>query len=122
MNARPKPRIGQRCCFLPYTNITNPTPPGISDSSISEGSSDIPSIIRLLYSADLAFVHDAGFGELAQRSAPDIVRILRARGIARGHVVELGCGSGITARHLTDRGYAVTGIDVSRAMIRLARA
>jgi len=74
-----------------------------------------------LYSADLAYVHDAGFSEFAQRSAPELVRIIRAHGITRGHIVELGCGSGITARHLIESGYDVTGIDASKAMIRLAR-
>jgi len=74
-----------------------------------------------LYSIDLAYVHDAGFGELARGTAPELVRILRAHGITEGHIVELGCGSGITARYLVEHGYDVTGIDVSKAMIRLAR-
>jgi SAM-dependent methyltransferase len=74
-----------------------------------------------LYSTDLAYVHDSGFGDFAQRTAPELVRILRAHGITRGHIVELGCGSGITARYLVEHGYEVTGIDVSKAMIRLAR-
>jgi SAM-dependent methyltransferase len=74
-----------------------------------------------LYSEDLAHVHDAGFGDLARRAAPEIVRLLRARGIRRGHLVEIGCGSGIAARQFLASGYQVTGIDVSAAMIRLAR-
>jgi SAM-dependent methyltransferase len=74
-----------------------------------------------LYSTDLAYVHHAGFGELARLAAPELVRILRAHGIPRGHIVELGCGSGITARYLIEHGYDVTGIDASKAMIRLAR-
>lgn len=74
-----------------------------------------------MYATDLAYVHDAGFGELAQRSAPELARILRAHGITRGHILELGCGSGITARYLVEHGYDVTGIDISKAMIRLAR-
>lgn len=74
-----------------------------------------------MYSTDLAYVHNDGFGDLAERAAPEIVRILRAHRISRGRVVELGCGSGITARRLVERGYDVTGIDISRAMIRLAR-
>jgi SAM-dependent methyltransferase len=75
-----------------------------------------------LYSTDLAYVHDAGFGDLAEGAGPEIARMLRTRGIARGHVVEIGCGSGTLARYLVDRGYAVTGLDVSPAMVRLARA
>jgi SAM-dependent methyltransferase len=75
-----------------------------------------------VYSADLAYVHDVGFGDVARRAAPEIVRLLRARGIRRGHIVEVGCGSGIAAARFVARGYTVTGIDVSPAMIRLARA
>jgi SAM-dependent methyltransferase len=74
-----------------------------------------------VYSADLAYVHDAAFGDLARRAAPEIVRLLRDRGIRRGHIVEVGCGSGIAAACFVARGYAVTGVDVSPAMIRLAR-
>jgi SAM-dependent methyltransferase len=36
-------------------------------------------------------------------------------------VVDLGCGSGIWARHLHDHGYEVFGVDQSKAMIQLAR-
>jgi len=75
-----------------------------------------------VYSEDLAAVHDAGFGDLARRAAPAIVRLLRARGIGAGLIVDVGCGSGISARHFVERGYDVIGIDVSKAMIRMARA
>jgi SAM-dependent methyltransferase len=75
-----------------------------------------------VYATDLAYVHDAGFGDVAHGAAPAIARLLRDRGIRRGHIVEVGCGSGIAARHFLARGYAVTGIDASAAMIRLARA
>src|SRR5262249_20648418 len=81
----------------------------------------VRSIIRCVYSTDLAFVHDAGFGELAARAAPGIVGLLQAHGIRRGWIVELGCGSGITAEHLGASGYQGFGIDASPAMIRLAR-
>jgi SAM-dependent methyltransferase len=74
-----------------------------------------------LYSTDLAFVHDAGFGALAARAGPALVGLLRRHGIRAGTIVELGCGSGITAACLAARGYAVVGIDDSAAMIRLAR-
>ena len=75
-----------------------------------------------MYSADLAYVHDAAFGDVARRAAPEIVHLLRDRGIRRGHIVEVGCGSGIAAACFVTRGYTVTGVDVSPAMIRLARA
>jgi SAM-dependent methyltransferase len=75
-----------------------------------------------MYSTDLAAIHDDGFSDLSRRAAPEIVRQLRARGIRSGVVVDVGCGSGISARHFVERGYDVIGIDASKAMIRLARA
>lgn len=86
-----------------------------------------------MYAADLAHIHDTRFGGFADEVAPHLLRILRqvlsrrsgaaakADGIRGGRIVEVGCGSGRLARHLTDRGYAVHGSDVSPAMIRLAR-
>jgi SAM-dependent methyltransferase len=47
--------------------------------------------------------------------------MLRENGSAGGLVVDAGCGSGVWARELTDRGYQVLGIDISAYMIRLAR-
>jgi SAM-dependent methyltransferase len=74
------------------------------------------------YGRDLAYIHDAGFGDFASRAAPEILRLLRRRGIRGGRVVELGCGAGTVARALTQAGYDVLGIDISPAMIRMARA
>jgi SAM-dependent methyltransferase len=75
-----------------------------------------------LYSTDLAYIHDTGFGEFADRAAPEAIRILRTHGLRRGRLVEVGCGSGTLARHLVDAGYDLVGFDISPAMIRLARA
>jgi SAM-dependent methyltransferase len=81
-----------------------------------------PARAARLYSADLAYIHDTGFAALANRAAPEIIRILRAHGIGNGLIVEVGCGSSILARHLVEAGYEVFGFDQSAAMIRLARA
>jgi SAM-dependent methyltransferase len=82
-----------------------------------------------VYSAELAYVHDAGFGEFAKRVSPEVIRILRAhnappttRSGRATKVVEVGCGSGILARRLATAGYDVLGFDISPAMIALARA
>jgi SAM-dependent methyltransferase len=72
------------------------------------------------YEDDLAYIHHAGFTRLAEQAAVRIVELLRERGIRSGLVVELGCGSGVTARALTEAGYDVLGIDSSPAMVRLA--
>jgi len=75
-----------------------------------------------LYSTDLAYIHDAGFGGFARSVAADLVAILARRGIETGLVVEIGCGAGTVARRLADDGYDVLAYDVSPAMVRLARA
>ena len=74
-----------------------------------------------MYKQDLAYVHDAGFGTFAERSAPGVLHILRASGIRSGLVVDLGCGGGLWARRLTDAAYHILGIDLSPDMIALAR-
>jgi SAM-dependent methyltransferase len=74
-----------------------------------------------VYAADLAHIHDTSFGGFADDIAPHLLRILKQAGLRDGRIVEVGCGSGRLARHLTDAGYAVRGSDVSPAMIRLAR-
>jgi SAM-dependent methyltransferase len=82
------------------------------------------------YAADLAYIHDAGFGGYARRLAPEIVRLVRPGRANRKtderkdlpRVVEFGCGAGTTARMFTREGFRVLGIDISPAMIRTARA
>lgn len=73
------------------------------------------------YGADLAYIHDVGFGSFASNAAPGLLSILRQCGIRSGLVVDLGCGSGIWARELVRAGYRVHGIDQSADMIALAR-
>ena len=73
------------------------------------------------YKADLAYIHDVGFGDFAKHSAPGLLEVLRQNGLETGLVVDLGCGSGLWARELSDAGYGVLGIDISPAMIAIAR-
>jgi SAM-dependent methyltransferase len=79
-------------------------------------------VVSNLYNTDLAWIHDTGFGEFALQSAPGLLNLLRQNGVDCGLVVDLGCGSGIWARQLGFAGYEVVGVDVSPAMIRLAKA
>lgn len=48
--------------------------------------------------------------------------MLQEAGVREGLVVDLGCGSGVWARELTQAGYEALGIDSSAAMIELARS
>jgi len=73
------------------------------------------------YKDDLAYIHDVGFGAFARSAAPGLLEILRQAGIPSGLVVDLGCGSGLWARELVRAGYDVVGIDISAAMIDIAR-
>lgn len=74
------------------------------------------------YDHDLAYVHDQGFGEFARGAAPGVVTLLRDAGMVAGRVVDLGCGSGIFAQALAEAGYDVVGVDISPAMIEIARS
>ncbi len=73
------------------------------------------------YGTDVAYIHDAGFLDLAAEATPLVVRLLAERRIEGGRVIELGCGSGATAAALSEAGHDVLGVDASRAMVALAR-
>jgi SAM-dependent methyltransferase len=74
------------------------------------------------YKDNLAYIHDVGFGDYARNSARGLLDILRRGGVTTGLVVDLGCGSGIWASELANAGYQILGIDISAAMIDIARA
>lgn len=73
------------------------------------------------YRHNLAFIHDDGFGYFAAGGAGVLVAALDRSGIPRGTILDFGCGSGVTARLLTDKGYSVAGFDLSESLIGIAR-
>lgn len=73
------------------------------------------------YDEDLAYIHDVGWGGFATGSAPGLLDLLRRNRIREGLVVDLGCGSGLWAAELLRAGYDVFGVDISAAMLRIAR-
>jgi SAM-dependent methyltransferase len=75
----------------------------------------------VLYHEDLASIHDARFGDMARRAASVLLGALERAGREGGLVIDLGCGSGILSEPVAAAGYDVLGIDVSTAMLRLAR-
>jgi SAM-dependent methyltransferase len=74
------------------------------------------------YREDLAYIHDAGHGAIASDAAERLITELAVAPHPGGTVVDLGCGSGILAGALVRAGYQVVGIDMSDAMVALARA
>ncbi len=77
--------------------------------------------MRENYEPDLAYIHHVGFDSFARGAVPFIVENVRRFGNGGRRVVDLGCGSGLLARQLVRRGFDVTGIDQSCAMISIAR-
>lgn len=73
------------------------------------------------YNEDLAYIHDVGFSDYALQSAPGIIEILQQHQIQSGLIVDLGCGTGLSAQMLDRAGYEVLGIDISEAAIAIAR-
>ncbi len=73
------------------------------------------------YGEDLAYIHNAGFGQLAEAAGPVLIDALRRSGHESGVVFDLGCGGGILSQALVDAGYQVRGIDRAPAMISIAR-
>lgn len=73
------------------------------------------------YGSDLAHIHDVGHADYARLSAPYILQQLHQHGIQAGLVVELGCGSGWSAQAFVQARFQVFGVDISEALVGLAR-
>jgi SAM-dependent methyltransferase len=73
------------------------------------------------YREDLAYIHDLGYGDYAHKSASGIINILDRNNLYTGLIVDLGCGSGISAEFFIQKGYRVLGIDISSAAIAIAQ-
>jgi SAM-dependent methyltransferase len=76
----------------------------------------------LIYRADLAYVHDQGYGFLAAGCAPGLLALLEPVRQRDGVVLEIGCGSGLLTKLLVDAGHRVIATDASPSMLDLARA
>ena len=73
------------------------------------------------YREDLAYIHDAGHSAVSNAAAQRLVEELRGLGFRHGTVVDLGCGSGMLACVVSHAGYRVIGMDISDAMVAIAR-
>ena len=72
------------------------------------------------YGLELARAHHEGFGDLARGAAATLLDGLAEGDLTGGLLVDLGSGSGILARLVTDAGFDVLGFDISEDMVRLA--
>jgi SAM-dependent methyltransferase len=72
------------------------------------------------YGADQAAIHHSDFGLVARDGANLLLSLLDQARIREGTVVDLGSGSGILARIVSDAGFDVLGIDISPDMVEIA--
>jgi SAM-dependent methyltransferase len=75
---------------------------------------------NLFYGADQAQLYHDDFRRAAESAGQHLVGQLRAAGLRGGTVVDLGCGTGVLARVVSEAGYDVIGVDISADMIDLA--
>jgi len=73
------------------------------------------------YGDDLAYIHNVGYDFHARGLAPALLKLLEKARLAGSVIVDVGCGGGIWAEQLAKAGYQPVGIDISPAMIALAR-
>ena len=74
------------------------------------------------YSKVFAEVYDTYWTGFAKNFAPPIFALFEERlGGDEKHLLDLGCGTGTLSRHFLERGYQVTAIDQSDAMLDRAR-
>jgi SAM-dependent methyltransferase len=76
---------------------------------------------KQFYGPELAAIHHRFYSDFVESAAPGAIAMLRAHGIKRGVVLDLGCGAGQLSVQLLRARYQPVGIDVSAAMIRIAR-
>lgn len=83
--------------------------------------SKIPLSRSPFYGEDLACLHNQHYSDFVAHSAPQALSMLRAAGLKSGLVCDLGCGGGQFSASLLKAGYQVIGVDLSAAMIAIAR-
>jgi SAM-dependent methyltransferase len=73
------------------------------------------------YQTDLAFVHDRDFSQIGIDAAYFLIQELKNQGIENGLIVDLGCGTGVFQKTVTEQNFDALGIDYSTANIQLAK-
>lgn len=75
----------------------------------------------MLYGSDLAIVQHEGYSQPIEALAPALVERLGPV-VRGGHVVDVGCGTGVTTAALLAAGARVTAVDPSAPLLAYARA
>ncbi|MDY6802283.1 MAG: class I SAM-dependent methyltransferase [Cyanobacteriota bacterium] len=75
------------------------------------------------YGKDLAYVHDLGYGEIAEAAALFLLQQLETSNLNSGLIIDLGCGSGIFAKEIcqSPNNYDFIGVDYSQDFLDIAR-
>ncbi len=75
------------------------------------------------YTAAFARAYELRWTAFARKMAPRLLELYQATPLGRAGraVIDLGCGSGHLALHFLEHGYQVLGVDLSPAMLALAR-
>jgi SAM-dependent methyltransferase len=68
-----------------------------------------------------AWLFDEQWGDFAVRIFPAVAKMVAGKIPPNAKILDLCCGTGQLARLLTEKGYQVTGLDGSAAMLQLAR-
>jgi SAM-dependent methyltransferase len=79
-----------------------------------------PASMHNFYGQDLAFVHAEAFEELASSAAETLLQVL-GQGAPSRRVLDLGCGAGPLSQRLSEQGFSTWGLDLSPALIAVAR-
>lgn len=65
--------------------------------------------------------YDSARGAMYDRFEKQAIDRLLADVVKQGRLLEIGCGTGHWSRYFSDKGFDVTGIDISSEMINIAR-
>jgi SAM-dependent methyltransferase len=72
------------------------------------------------YGQELALIHATAFEALAASAAEALLQFL-GQGTPSRRVLDLGCGAGLLSRRLSEKGFSTWGLDLSPALIVMAR-
>jgi SAM-dependent methyltransferase len=70
----------------------------------------------------LSQVYDIGWCRFAEQYVSLVNQLLAEYGITQARILDLACGTGILAISLASQGHIVRGIDISPAMVALAKS